>query len=511
MEAVTEKKEGLLNDYSSFFMSSAKESTRSYQDILNMTTRFLTQGLSQKIYPYMGGGPFVVKQLVQEAALDSDYGLPFDQVLEEVNQCVIDPSVFVHHPLCMAHLQCPPILSSIAAELILSTLNQSMDSWDQSPSATFLESRMIEWTARKFGLSKGADGVFTSGGTQSNYMGLLLARDQYCKEYLNWNVKEKGLPAEAKKFRIFCSEQAHFTIQKSAALLGLGENAVVPIETNKEHKMIPEILQKRMTEAREHRLIPIAIVGTAGTTDYGSIDPIKIISGIAKKEDVWLHVDAAYGGALILSDKNQSNLKGIEEANSITVDFHKLFYQPVSCGAFLVKDHKTLLGNRQQADYLSPKEDKEAGYLHLVDKSVQTSRRFDALKIWMTLRHTGVKNLGAMIEKTMGTVQNLSEALKRNERFEVKHEPELNSLVFRYLPRNKVSFEQENVINRKIKELLFERGVAVLAKTRVESTQCLKITLLNPLVTPAVIQHVIEEILKVGKELENKIEEGMTE
>lgn len=188
---------------------------------------------------------------------------------------------------------------------------------------------------QKIGYSHEADGVFTSGGTQSNYMGLLLARNKACETYFKVNAHQKGLPYEANKLRILCSEHAHFTVQQSAAQLGLGANAVVTVSTDDQQKLSIDDARDKLKKLRREGLIPFMIVATAGTTDFGSIDSISETARLAKDEGLWLHVDAAYGGALLFSHQYRSLLDGLHLADSITIDFHKLYYQSISCGAFL--------------------------------------------------------------------------------------------------------------------------------------------------------------------------------
>jgi L-2,4-diaminobutyrate decarboxylase len=144
---------------------------------------------------------------------------------------------------------------------------------------------------------------------------------------LNWSIQKLGLPKEANRFRILCCEISHVTIRQAAALLGLGDQAVVTVETDANYRLCPAALERKLAELQQQDLLPIAIAATAGTTDFGSIDPLPELAACAKAHGLWLHVDAAYGGALILSDRHRHKLAGIEAADSITVDFHKLFYQ----------------------------------------------------------------------------------------------------------------------------------------------------------------------------------------
>ena len=160
------------------------------------------------------------------------------------------------------------------------------------------------------------------------------------RSHYNWNIQKKGLPPEASKFRILCAEFAHFTVAQSASILGLGESAVVKIKTN-DFEEESSALEDAIISLRAEGLIPIAYVTTAGTTDFGTVGQIGNLAEMAHTHGLWFHVDAAFGGALIFSEKHKHKLNGINQADSITVDFHKLFYQPISCGAFIVKNKKS--------------------------------------------------------------------------------------------------------------------------------------------------------------------------
>ncbi|HEY9736340.1 MAG TPA: pyridoxal-dependent decarboxylase, partial [Trichocoleus sp.] len=336
-----------------YFLTNSEESIRAYRDAIALAQTVLVEQFAAQGQPYSGTPAAELARQLNGVNLCPTNSSDLHTVLQGVGEQVLRHSVGVSHPACVAHLHCPPLISALAAELLISATNQSMDSWDQSPAATVLEQRLVNWLCEQFGYDDQADGIFTSGGTQSNFMGLLLARDQYCQTRLGWSVQQRGLPPEAQRFRILCSKVSHFTIGQAASLLGLGEQAMVTVPTDEHFRMDPKALARTLANLQAQDLLPIALVATVGTTDFGSIDPLPELAQIARTQDLWLHVDAAYGGALILSDRNQSLLAGIEAADSITVDFHKLFYQPISCGAFLLKVRSHFELIKRHAAYLN--------------------------------------------------------------------------------------------------------------------------------------------------------------
>ena len=181
------------------------------------------------------------------------------------------------------------------------------------------------------------DGVMTSGGTQSNLMGLLLARERAALKFWGWNIKKQGLPKELHRLKILCSEAAHFSVQQAASILGLGEDSVVLVKADEKYRMCMEDLAACLYNLKENGELPFALIGTAGTTDFGSIDPLEEMSSLAKDYDLWFHADAAYGGGLVLTDTHKHKLAGLEKADFITVDFHKMFLSANQLRSFSCK------------------------------------------------------------------------------------------------------------------------------------------------------------------------------
>ncbi|WP_414752260.1 pyridoxal phosphate-dependent decarboxylase family protein [Anabaena sp. CCY 9910] len=453
--------------------------------------------------PYSGRSPQDLTRTIADMAVCPDDGVGLRQVLAEVGENIIKHSVVVTHPTCMAHLHCPPLLPAVAAEVLISGTNQSLDSWDQSPAATVLEQLVVNWLCASFGYDPDADGIFTSGGTQSNFMGLLLARDAYAHHQLNWCVQQQGLPPEAQRFRILCSQVAHFTISQAASLLGLGQQAVVAVETDSDYQLCAADVEQKLEQLQQQDLLPIALVATAGTTDFGSIDKLAELAACAEKYGLWFHVDAAFGGALVMSDRHRDKLDGIALADSITVDFHKLFYQPISCGAFLVKQRQNFDLIKLHADYLNPETNEIASIPDLVTKSIQTTKRFDALKLFVSLRTLGRRQFADMIDTTIELAKKTASLIDAEPALELANNPTINAVVFRYLPSytpaHLDSTAWANQINSHIRMSLLQQSIAVIAQTKIGQLTYLKFTLLNPQTAIADIQEVLNSITTIGE------------
>jgi L-2,4-diaminobutyrate decarboxylase len=398
--------------------------------------------------------------------------------------------VYFHHPRYLAHLNCPVAVPAVLGEAVLTAVNSSLDTWDQSAGGTLIERRIVDWTARRAGLGHAADGVFTSGGTQSNLQALLLAREEACRTVRKNSATAPGRARILPRLRVLTSECSHFSITKATTLLGLDEDAVIAVPCGPERRMRPVELERALMRCREADLVPMAVVATAGTTDFGSIDPLPQIADLCERTGTWMHVDAAYGCGLLVS-RRRHLLDGIERADSVTVDYHKSFFQPVSSSAVLVRDRTTLRHATYHADYLNPAAAAER-VPNQVDKSLQTTRRFDALKLWLTLRIMGADAVGDLFDEVVDRAGEAWELLADDKRFHVVTRPQLSTLVFRWLPPPGTGTDLADRANRHAREALAASGEAIVAGTVVDGRPHLKFTLLNPATTLADITAVLD-------------------
>jgi L-2,4-diaminobutyrate decarboxylase len=483
--------------FESEFLTSAQDSKTLYQRLVSEAAQIIC--IASPDGPYPGRSATALANLI-----DTDFfpevAPSFEHVASTL-RTVVSNSVVVSHPNTAAHLHCPPLLAALAAEVVISALNQSMDSFDQAPIATVLEQKLIRWLCAEIRLPATADGTFTSGGSQSNYMALLLARDAYLHQHWNWSAQKAGLPPEARRLRIFCSEVAHFTVERSASQLGLGSDAVVRVAVDAHFRMNPASLRDSLETTQAAGLLPMAIVATAGTTDFGSVDPLPELPSLARTAGAWLHMDAAYGGALLFSSQHRDKLKGIDAADSIGLDFHKLFWQPIPCSAFLLRDAQHFDSIKFHADYLNPELHEDEGIPNLVTTSLLTTRRFDALKLWISFQTLGRIKLSAMIDRTIELAAHAARTIKRAPQLELLCEPQLSTVVFRYVPSNPASDSDQT--NASIRQRLFDRGLAVIGHTRVNHRQALKFTCMNPTVTENQMDQLIRAIADAGAEIES--------
>ncbi|MFZ4274564.1 pyridoxal phosphate-dependent decarboxylase family protein [Streptomyces arboris] len=429
--------------------------------------------------PFSGIGVDELSPVVDAIDLDR----PLGDATAALDEVYLRDAVYFHHPRYLGHLNCPVVIPAVLGEAVLSAVNSSLDTWDQSAGGTLIERRLIDWTTERIGLGPAADGIFTSGGTQSNLQALLLAREE-----------AKIRPEHYTRLRIFTSECSHFSVQKSAKLLGLGPDAVVSVPVDSNKRMQTVALAHALEQCVAEGAVPMAVVATAGTTDFGSIDPLPEIAALCEQFATWMHVDAAYGCGLLASRERRGLLEGIHHADSVTVDYHKSFLQPVSSSATLVRDRATLRHATYHAEYLNPRRMAEERIPNQVDKSLQTTRRFDALKLWMTLRVMGADGIGELFDEVCDLAAEGWKLLAADPRFDVVVQPQLSTLVFRHIPSGVTSPEETDRANLHARKALFASGEAIVAGTKVGDRQYLKFTLLNPETTVDDIAAVLDLI-----------------
>eukprot|EP01123_Difflugia_compressa_P010218 TRINITY_DN3697_c0_g1_i1.p1 TRINITY_DN3697_c0_g1~~TRINITY_DN3697_c0_g1_i1.p1 ORF type:complete len:536 (+),score=105.36 TRINITY_DN3697_c0_g1_i1:67-1608(+) len=434
-------------------------------------------------------------------------GISMPDVLKEIHNFFLKNYIHVTDTKTMAHLHCPPILPCVITELIVAATNQSMDSWDQCGTAGTIEEYILRFLGDELiGYpSSGSGGTFTTGGTQANMMGLLIARNVFALKH-GVDLQKSGITPTITKFRIFCSEDAHFTIDQSAAILGLGLDSIIKVPSHN-GKIRTDILRTKIVETRTAGYIPFCISATAGTTDFGAIDDLSILSQIAKSEGLWFHVDAAYGGGLLFAHPAQRKLlEGIQHADSIGLDFHKMLYVPIPCGVFMMKDKKHFETIRTSAVYLNPENDEVMGFQNLVYKSLLTTRRFDALKAYVALRVVGRQNYANMIGYTTGLANRVAKYIDEvDDDVELAIPQSLSTVVFRFHPKSlqslNLSLKQWNDINYHIRNKMIEKGGGIIAQTTFQQKTYLKFTILNPLITYEDVMGVLASVKKFGFEL----------
>lgn len=440
-----------------------------------------------------------LRSRVEAIEICPDAGLGMQAALHEVEEVVLAHGVRVGDPSCAAHLQCPPLAAAAAAELAIGATNQSMDSFEQAPAATFVEDHLVRWCAGLLGLGPDPSGVMTAGGTASNLLGLRLARDRAAR-CTGHDVDSHGLPAEARGWTIVTSAAAHDSVHRAAALLGLGRDAVLPVEVDRAGRMDLGALDGALARLDSAGARTIAIVATAGTTDLGGIDPLGAIAPRARVRGAWLHVDAAVGSALALSERLRGRLAGIEAADSVTVDFHKLWWQPLSASALLVGESASLDALRRPTDYLD--RDDDEGVLNLVSRSLDTSRRFDALKLLISLRTVGRRGMAEMVERVVRLTELAAESISARAALELVAPPSTAMVCFRLAQGvGPADADGRDALHRAVQRSLFDSGRAIVGRTRIGGAVVLKLTLVDPRTRPEDLDRLLDDVVEEAERL----------
>ncbi len=504
-----------LSQHQQALLCRDEKSIHDYQTAMHKAVQAVSDWLKNDKM-YTGGSIRELREAISFAP--SQDGMGMDKALERMTELFLNKSLKVHHPHSLAHLHCPTLVTSQIAEVMINATNQSMDSWDQSPAGSLMEVQLIDWLRQKVGYGKGQAGVFTSGGTQSNLMGVLLARD-WCiaKNWKNtdgseWSVQRDGIPADAmQKVKVLCSANAHFSVQKNMAMMGMGFQSVIAVPVNDKAQMDTAELERIMAEQTAKGNIISCVVATAGTTDAGAIDPLKDIRAITDKYKAWMHVDAAWGGALLLSNEYRNWLDGIELTDSVTLDFHKHYFQSISCGAFLLKDEANYRFIHYEAEYLNSAYDEEHGVPNLVSKSLQTTRRFDALKLWFTIEALGEQLYGSIIDHGVKLSREVADYIKATDGLELLIEPQFASVLFRVVPNGYPS-EFIDSLNQNVADELFAEGEANIGVTRVvdsqRDVQSLKMTLLSPVATFDNVKALLGKVMTKADSIKEAIAKG---
>jgi L-2,4-diaminobutyrate decarboxylase len=357
---------------------------------------------------------------------------------------------------------------------------------------------VVDSLARLAGLPDSATGVMTPGGSMSNLMALMLARDA-AASHDGLDVREHGAASLLRPV-VLCSELAHFSVQRACAALGLGEGAVVAVPVDEAHRMRTDLLATEL--ARTDR------TPAAGTTDHGAVDPLPELAELTAQHGVWLHVDAAYGFGALFSRRLAPLLDGITRADSITLDLHKLGWVPAAASVLLVRDPDAFRATDRTVDYLIPDDDVDAGLAGLLGRSLQTTRRPDCLKVAATLQAYGTDGLGRMVEHCHELARVAARAVEADPRLELVADPRLTTVLFRCVPTREVC---RDALQARVRRDLLTSGRALVGRTTVgldgERRTVLKLTLVNPGTDASDVAALLDLVAETGQRLSAEVGE----
>ncbi|MFM9912552.1 MAG: pyridoxal phosphate-dependent decarboxylase family protein [Methylophilaceae bacterium] len=419
-----------------------------------------------------------------------------DNFLNKLRDDILPAGLAVHHPRNMGHQVAMPLPMAALCDLVAALTNQAMAVYEAGPAATLIERQVIQWLAELIGW-QGAEGVLTSGGAQANLTALLAARQVKAGPDVWKNGVASGTP-----LKILASEHAHYSVSRAAGIMGLGTEAVIKVASDDAGRMNVNALIAAHQQAVENGDYIIAVVATAGCTPTGSIDPLEPIGAYCNAQNLWLHVDGAHGASMLLSSQHRDKLRGIELADSVVWDGHKLLYMPAPVSAVLFKNPAhSFAAFAQEASYLFQGESAQDETYNTSYRTLECTKRMMGLKLWAAFSLYGKDGLGALVDKVFATARLLAEKLSAADDFELLMKPETNIVCFRYQSGNQ----------SELRKKLVESGAFHLTQVNLHGQIWLRTTVMNPFTTENDFDALIHQIRKnqSNKKLQELILDGL--
>lgn len=398
--------------------------------------------------------------------------MPATDVLNFVLENVMTQSNVSTHRKTYAFVPGPSNYISVMSDTLATGFNIFAGGWVGSAGAAGLEISTLNWMLKLFNFPvKKGGGIFTSGGSMANLTALATARKVKCGE-------------DFSKAIIYLSDQAHSSNIKAINILGFKKEQVRIIPTNLEFKFSINKLKNAIAKDKIEGLKPFCLIASSGTTNTGTIDPLEELAVIAKKENIWFHIDGAFGGAVILSKKGKKILKGIDKADSLTIDPHKWLFQPYEIGCLLVRDHTCLSGTfTEKPEYLRDIEGNESE-INFYDHGIELTRHFRALKFYMSIKTFGLKTFRDAIDYNIKLAEQVEAVLRKSDKWEIVSPANLAIINFRYNPVKENLLEDKiDLVNQKIAAKMMASGEAQLVTTILLGQVVLRMCLINPKTT----------------------------
>jgi aromatic-L-amino-acid decarboxylase len=376
-----------------------------------------------------------------------------------------------------------PLPVGVWADALASAINQNGAAWRNSPAASVVEGRVLRWLCELIGYGPESYGTLTSGGSEANLVALKCARDRAGDFVRDEGLRRRSLGAGARTdggdFVVYASEQSHYSFEKSVDILGLGRRNLRKIDTDARFHIKTDALRREIERDLAAGNVPVCVAGAAGATSTGVVDPLDELADIAREYGVWFHVDAAYGGALAMSERHGRRLRGIERADSVTVDPHKWMFVPFAAGAVLVRGGARVLRDAFDItpEYLSEERGGEDVAFDFFRYGQLGTRRFNALKIWMALKTLGTRGYAEIIDRQIELTNYFAARLDAAEHFERVGEVETAVCCFRFLPpevRARGGVEQD-ALQRELQSRVERSGEAWLSTTVLHGRRAVRV------------------------------------
>jgi aromatic-L-amino-acid decarboxylase len=426
------------------------------------------------------------------------------EVLTEFRERVAPFAFSSQHPGSYSYFTPPPLPMSISGEVLAQWLNQGVDVWAAGPIGAFVEEEVTAWLRELVGFGEGSWSVLTSGGVMANIMALAAARDVHLPILLGRSAPPRGRELEG--VRVYASDQAHFSIERGLSVLGFPPETLRIVPSDDRFRLQGKPVAEAVAEDRANGLLPFAIAAVSGSTNTGSVDLVGDLADIAERERMWLHVDAAYGGAARFSKRDAGRVPDLERADSVTIDPHKWFYQSYDIGALVVKRREDLVRtfHREPEYYRYP--NPEDAPLNWMQYSIEGTRRFRALKLWTSWKHLGTEGFGRLIEHNDDLAAYLAMRCRESGEFEVvPDEPELSVVCFRHVPSG-FDPSRLDAYQDRLQRALEVSGEGWVSTTRLRGRTYLRAGIVNYLSTEADVDRVLDALRRLSREAAESIE-----
>ena len=452
-----------------------------------------------------GESPGQLQKVLGTSSLPEN-GAPPEDILSRATDLLFNHSLFNGHPKFLGYITSSPAPLGSLADMLAAAVNPNVGANILSPMATEIEKQTIRWLAEFIGVSPAYGGILVSGGNMANLTAFLAGRTAKAPK----NIKEDGISNTAGRMVVYCSKNTHTWIEKAAILFGLGSGAIRWIQTDADHKMDIAALEKKIKEDLKNGFKPIMVIGTAGDVSIAAVDDLKTIAAVCKTNDLWFHVDGAYGIPAAVIPELKTLFEGIEDADSIALDPHKWLYSPLEAGCTLVKDPNHLTDTySSHPDYYNFSKDDEPMIQNFYEYGFQNSRGFRALKVWLTLQQVGRNGYIEMIGDDILLSKLLFEKADEHQELEAITQS-LSIATFRYVPQGYMWDEKnkEDYLNKLNEELLNELqqgGEVFLSNAVVSGKYCLRGCIVNFRTSKKDIQEIIEIVVREGRKTHQKL------
>lgn len=423
-------------------------------------------------------------------------GIALEEILARFRDDIAPNAMGVPSPRYFGQFNPTPLPIGVWADALASMLNQNGGAWRNGPSSAMIEARVIRWLCDLLNYGPQSFGTLASGGSEANLIALKCARDSVAA-----SIKDRGVRAAPGDLVIYASDQCHFSIDKSADILGLGREGVHKIPTDDRFHIIPDALREAIARDRKAGLVPCCVVGVAGTTSSGVIDPLEPLAAIARENDCWYHVDAAYGGPLAFSPQHRDKLRGIDLADSITFDPHKWMFVPFSCGATLVRDGGRVLRDAfdMTPEYLNEDRGGADVEFDFFRYGQMGTRRFNSLKLWMAIKFMGREGYAKTVERQIDLTKYLAQQIDALKDFKRVGEVETAVCCFRFLPEPDLSGPELDRLQQRLQQVIERSGEAWLTTTVLHGQRAMRVNINSFLTEQHHVDDLVELLVRCGE------------